>query len=115
MREILRKIKFFRLSKEEKYFINILNNITTYKSESNKECLYYKYNNKIVFQYDSMVNKFYVHSHEIWNSFTGDYNERSLFIKRVVEEQLNLKNINATWKIDSDRYWNEEKLKLIKS
>jgi hypothetical protein len=106
MNEILKKIKYSRLKQEERYLIDLLNNLIIYISNEyyangdliNSEYLYYKYKKDVIFQYNK-DSKIFGIDPNIYNKFKNEYHlnedQINLMIKKYAENYLSLNNINV--------------------
>ena len=116
MKEIIQKIKINRLKPEERWFIDILNNLTEYTSDKYSDFIFYKKDNELLFEYNSEDKYFYCNYIKIWLVFDSKYNlnnqEIRILIKGQVEEHLKLK-VKTVYKQSIFKYYLvEEHLKF---
>ena len=102
------RIKRSRYRSEELFLIGILNDITIYEPVTTKDRIFWKYDEKVIFEQRFKTNTLVCDHLKIWKVLREKYNlsdiETKLTIKKIVEEYLNWDGfIIITWTM-----WNKK-------
>jgi hypothetical protein len=93
MKEKIRQIKYARLKPEERYLVNILNNLVLYKSQIRHNVLYYKCNDILVFEHH-IENNFF-RSYIDMSKFNLNWIQSNYLIKQMIAKYLDIKNVTV--------------------
>lgn len=95
IKNIIKHIKFNRMSDEQKYIINILINCKLYLHKNYPNSIFYMYNDKLLFELDIENNTFRCRYLDFWNNIENmyklEYGQIYQLVKDIIIEFLSLR------------------------
>lgn len=95
IKNTIKYIKYNRMSDEQKYVFNILINCKSYLHKDYPNCIFYMYNDKLLFELDIENNTFRCKYVDFWNNieniFKLKYEQICQLIKSIITEFLSLR------------------------
>lgn len=121
IKDKIQELKRLRLKPEERFLVDIFNQLKPKISDENPNSLYYVLNDKILFEYESKSGNFWCHSNVIWSILSMEYllDQRKIdeLFNNIVLKYINLNIINPTTKLSDIKgihaLWGEIILKDI--
>ena len=93
----IKELKYRRLKPEEKFLVDILLNLTEYKSNKYNNYIFYMNDDEVLFRYNLINGNFAVHYGKVWSILQSKFNikyvEIYILIKCMVEKHLKLNDI----------------------
>jgi len=88
----IKQIKYLRLKPEERFILNILNNLEEYTHKDFPTSIFYKKDNILLFEYNENSGIFWCDDSNFWTILRKKYNLKyeqiKILIKYMVEEHL---------------------------
>ena len=106
----IKQIKYLRLKPEERFILNILNNLEEYTHKDFPTSIFYKKDNVLLFEWEQKTGYFWCDDLNFWlilkSKYNLKYDEIKTLVKYMVEEHLIKKDITPI-------FWNTKSFIMV--